>query len=287
MSGQIPGSAVPNAAADLIRSINVPPRPALLLALQREMRREDPDLRKIAQLINRDAAMAGKLLQAANSSLFGLRRRVVAVEDAVAMVGMNQCNAIMTGLITKTLLARGPMMMARFWDVSEKRARGMTYIAKETRAILPELAYNFGLFCDIGIPLLKSACPTYLETLSIANQGAAGRFSEVEDARHGLNHTLVGVVLAENWGIADEVVHAIRMHHVHEALHDKSVSDTVRNLIASNVIVERAIQKFRGETIPAELSGHEQVEGEAAAMLGLSADDARSICDGLKNGFAG
>lgn len=148
----LPGLTAPISASDLVRSLNIPPRPALLMALQREMRNESPHIKKVAQLINRDGAMAGKLLHVANSTFFSVRRRVDTVEDAIAMIGMNQCGAIMTELITRTLLNGGRTMMARFWDVSEKRARGMTCIAKQTRAALPELAHRFGLFCDSGVP---------------------------------------------------------------------------------------------------------------------------------------
>ncbi len=153
------------------------------------------------------------LLKAANSAFYGLRREVTTVEEVIAVLGMNQCNAIICGLVTKRTLGVGAMMLARFWDVSEKRARGMSFLAGETRAVAPEAAYNFGLFCDIGIPLLKAACPAYLDTLSIANREASERFLKVENKQHGVNHALVGAQLAQHWSISAEVVAAIGAHH--------------------------------------------------------------------------
>lgn len=197
---------------------------------------------------------------------------------------MNQCGAIMTELITRTLLNGGRTMMARFWDVSEKRARGMSYVAMQTRAALPELAHSFGLFCDIGIPLLKTHCPTYLQTLSIANETAGRRFIEIEDARHGLNHALVGALMAQNWTIAPDVVLAIRLHHAHEVLSDKYLPVTVRGLIASNFVVEKAIQEFRGKAESLEWI-HSGIA--AAETLGLSPDEVRNMCEELKIRFSG
>ena len=203
------------------------------------------------------------------------------------LVGMNQFSALMTGLITRRILANGAMMMARFWDVSEKRSAGMGYVARKTRSIAPELAYSFGLFCDIGIPLLKAHFPTYLQTLSTANHGSE-RFTRVEDERHGINHTQAGAMLAETWGIAEEVVQAIRFHHSIEALHDAAIPLVVRRLIAANLLVDRAIQEFRGDTGHAGDSYSEWGLACAPAIvtLGITPPEAEALCSELKERFA-
>lgn len=226
---------------------NIPPRPALLLALQREIRKEHPDTKKFADLIRRDVAMTGTLLQIANSAYFNPGRSISTVEDAIVLLGLNQCNAIMSGLILRKSLNFGNKMMARFWDGSEKRAIGISMLAKRTRILSPEIAYSFGLFCDAGIPLLKNAFPDYLQTLIKANLTAASDFLQVENQEHGINHEMVGSLLAEHWSIEPDVVQAIRMHHSHEVLFDKAYSPVVRTLIALNYVVEKAIQEYRGQ----------------------------------------
>lgn len=273
-----------SAAADLIRAINIPPRPALLMALQRELQREDADVRKVAQLLGRDVAMAGQLLKTANSAFLNLRRRSDTVEDAIALIGLNQCGSIMEGLIARSTLGGGKMMMPRFWDVSEKRAHGMSYLAHLTGAAPQDLAYSFGLFCDIGIPLMRASFPTYLETLSIANKMGGWRFIRLEEVRHGLNHTLVGAALAENWGISPDIILAIKLHHTFEALTDITIPTAVKGLAASNLVVEKAIEEFRG----AERSLEWRDGGAAAAdVLGLSMQAVDDICTRLKQVFIG
>lgn len=270
-------------AHDLLRSINIPPRPALLMALQRETRKDEPDLRKITELLGRDVAMAGSLLQTANSAFFNLSRPVKTVGDALALMGMSQCDAMMTGLIARRVLTAGQKMMARFWDVSEKRSRAMNYLSKQMRVAPPELAHSFGLFCDIGIPLLKVGIPNYLATLAEANMPNATRFTDIENARHGLNHADVGALLAENWGIAPDVVHAIRMHHAPEVLYDDAVPVTVRAMVATNLVVEKAIQEYRGEPVSLEWQESGLI---AADALGLSTTDIEYVCEELKARFA-
>lgn len=265
-------------------SVHIPPRPALLLALQHEMRKEDPNTKKIADLISRDVAMAGNLLETTNSAFFNFKRRATSVHDVISMMGMNHCTAVMSGLITKKSLGIGAMMMARFWDVSAKRAMGMSYLAKEIHATPPEIAYSFGLFCDIGIPLLKATFPAYLKTLSVANGKAEDEFLLVEDDQHGVNHAQIGAMLAERWTISPEVVQAIGMHHSHEVLFDESVAMTTRALIALNKVVEKAIQQHRGET-----ESLEWLEGGAVASeaLGISEAEVDALCDALITRFRG
>jgi HD-like signal output (HDOD) protein len=277
-----------SSAGATFKGINIPPRPALLMALQREMRRDDPDFRKIGQLLRRDVGMAGSLLNSANSAYYGTQRHVDTIEDAITLVGMDQFSALMTGLITRKALASGAMMMARFWDVSEKRSIGMGYLAKQTRLFNAELAFCFGLFCDIGIPLLKAHFPAYLETLQIANHGSE-RFTRIEDERHGVNHTAAGAFLAETWGIAEEVVQAIAMHHTLEVLHDGCVPQKVRRLVAANLLVDRAIQEFRSEagySGESDYSEWNAAFGPAIVTLGLTAHEAETLCGELKARFA-
>jgi len=203
---------------------NIPPRPALLMGLQDEIRRDNPNIKHYADLIQRDVAMMGTLLQIANSAYFNPGRRVSTIVDAVILLGLNQCNAIISGLILRKSLNFGNKMMARFWDGSEKRAIGVSMLAKRTRILSPDMAYSFGLFCDAGIPLLKNAFPTYLETLMKANLTAANDFLQVENDRHGINHAVVGALLAEHWSLEPEVSAAIRVHHSHQVLFDKTYS---------------------------------------------------------------
>ncbi len=268
----------------IFMDVAIPPRPALFMALQRELRKEEKDVRRIAELINRDVAMAAKLLETTNSAFFGLRRHANTVQEAIQLIGTDYCTSVMSGLITKKALGMGAMMMARFWDVSEKRAKGMSFLAREMRIIQPQLAYSFGLFCDIGIPLMKAAFPSYLETLAIANQRGAMQFLAVETERHGVDHASIGATLATRWALDDEVVSAIGIHHDYEKLYDEAIPATTRALVALNDVVEKAIQEFRGETESHEWLLAGQVASEA---LDLGEDEVDALCDSLKEKFRG
>ncbi len=269
------------ATAELARPVNIPPRPALLIALQHEIVRSDPHIKKIARLINRDVAIAGNLLAIANSAMFNLSRRVETVEDALSLIGLNHCHALVTRLMARRTLAHGRMMMPRFWDVSEKRSWGMLHVARKMDIATPELAHNFGLFTDIGIPLMMATFPSYTETLLVANKMETDGFIQLENTRHRINHAVVGAMLAEHWNIDADVVLAIKKHHSHEVLKTATVSKTARELVAVHLVVEKAIQDYR-KTVSGEW-----ISGGALAMevLNLSAEDTKTLCDELQVQF--
>jgi len=58
------------AAAKLLSSINIPPRPSVIVELNKEKSKEDPDLRRIVQIISKDIALTASLLKTANSPWF-------------------------------------------------------------------------------------------------------------------------------------------------------------------------------------------------------------------------
>lgn len=274
----------PSPGGDVVASIQLPARPALLLAVQRELSKPAPHLDRVAELVHRDAAISGYLLQTANSAFFRTTQPVRGVREAVTLIGMEQCAAIIGGILARRALASGRgLMMARFWDVSEKRARGLAFLARAMRTVPPELAYSFGLFCDIGIPLLKQRFADYGDTLKLANQRAASAFLQTEEERHGVTHAKVGALLAERWGLSAHVTRAIATHHHPEVLYESSSPATVRALIATNLLVERAIQAHRGEEVSLEWDAGGPVAAEA---LGLSEWEVEDVTGQLRERFA-
>lgn len=262
----------------LVKSIGIPPRPSLLADVQHEMASDDPDPRRIAQLVAKDVAMSAALLKAANSVFFGLKRKAETVEQAAAFLGLNQVTSLLLGLITRNAVkAEGPSL-AGFWDNASKRSFAMARMAKAMRACPPDLAHTLGLFCDIGIPMLMSRFPDYYETLQMAKDDSENAFTAIEDQRHGTNHTTIGGFLARSWGLSSEVVIAIRGHHDYELMMESSTSNNVSHLIALCLLAERAIQLYQGHpnSIEWDKGGH-----FACDILGIAEDEAADWCDEL------
>ncbi len=229
----------------LIKSIGIPPRPATLLALQNEIALDDPDLRRVAQLVASDVALSVALLRIVNSSAYGLSRRSETVAQAITMLGLKQVSAVVTGLVLRKVLPCDGPQLTRFWDVAGKRSHAVVRLARGLRwGVDADLAQSFGLFCDVGIPLLMQRFPDYGSTLKACNAEPERSFTAVEQAHHHTDHALIGAMMARSWGLSETVCLAIRLHHDYSIFRDPAAPEPVVRLVAMGLVAEIAIQRF-------------------------------------------
>ena len=140
-------------AEKLLKSIVIPPRPAVLDDLNREARKSEPNPSKIAQLIGQDVSLSAAMLKTVNSPLFGLSKRVGSVPQALTLLGVNNTLNIITGLSLKAAMSgnKNPKL-ERFWDSAALEAMVSAFIAAKLPGAQSDAAYTFGLFqnCEIG-----------------------------------------------------------------------------------------------------------------------------------------
>ena len=267
----------------LVKNIGIPPRPRTLLDLQAEIGREDPDFRLVARLVASDVAMTAALLRIANSPAYGLPRRCETVDQAISMLGLRQVGTVVTGLVLRKVLRTDGPQLTRFWDVSAKRSYAMSHLARGLRGVDVDIAQSFGLFCDVGIPLLMHRFPDYGRTLKACNDDTERSFTEVEQAHHHTDHALIGGLMGRSWGVSQTVCLAIRLHHDYAIFQDPQVPEPVARLIAMGLVAEVAIQRFAGMNNSTEWNkGGDQ----AAGALMLGDDDVEDWIDRLLEGFA-
>jgi HD-like signal output (HDOD) protein len=72
----------------------------------------------------------------------------------------------------------------------------MAHLASRMRICSANIAHTFGLFCDIGIPLLLERFPDYQETLVLAGNDVNEKFTAIEQKRHSTSHTSIGALMA-------------------------------------------------------------------------------------------
>lgn len=266
----------------LVQSIRIPPRPSLLADVQLEMGREEPDPQKIAQLVSKDVAMSASVLKSANSAFFALPRKAETVEQAAKLLGLNQCYSLILGLIARKAMHGKGLALSSFWDTAAKRSFAMARLARATRVCPPDIAHTFGLFCDIGIPMLLSRFPEYSGTLREAHNDLWQSITTIEDRHHGTNHATISSIMSRSWGLAPDITEAIRNHHYYEIMHESTTPKNVAALLSMCVLAERAIQVYRGVQQSAEWN----LGGSGACdVLGLSAHDADEWVDQLHHVF--
>jgi HD-like signal output (HDOD) protein len=284
MSPAAAASTAPAFDADaLIASIAIPARPALLTDVQNELAKDDPDVRRIGRLVAMDVAMTAAVLSAVNSPLYALARPVTTLDQALSMLGLRRIATLVTGFALRQAVKGDGARLTRFWDVSTKRSYAVTRLARGLRGVDPDWAQTFGLFCDVGIPLLMQRFPDYAATLKAANAEGARPFTEVERAAHRTDHATIGALVARSWGLPRPVCDAIRLHHDYEVFLDPGIDEQVVRLISMGLVAEVAIQRFARMNESAEWAkAGERVAG-ALVLSGTELDD---WIDDLVQGFA-
>ena len=231
----------------LLKQVTIPPRPALLIELDRELGGAEPDFRAVAALVGKDVGISAAMLKTLNSPLFALRSKIGNVTQAVQLLGMRNVRNIVTGLMLRNMVGAG-QNLERFWDSAEKVAAINAYLC----SILPKTprdeAYTFGLFRDCGIVILLRRFPEYQGILEKANHDADNPFTDSEQAALPTDHTVVGCLLAQNWWLPDDICQAIRHHHRLNTLDEQTIQLPLpsRRLIAVAQTAEYLVQQITG-----------------------------------------
>lgn len=254
----------------------------MLVDLQQELGHDCPSPQAIARIIGNDVGMSGALLKLANSPFYGAARKAKSVEQAINFLGINNCSALMTGLLARQALDGEGASLNHFWDVSAKRAQALVFLSRRLRVAPADIAHTFGLFCDIGTPLLMNRFPDYADTLAAACNDVHGCVTSHEDARHSTNHAAIGCLLARNWGLSAEVSWAILLHHDYRVLEDPSTDEAIRSLVALSLLAEKGIQRYHGNRVSLEWDKGGDL---ACRHLGLSDEETTDLLDDLHEMF--
>lgn len=266
-----------------VLDVGLPPRPQVLVDLSRELGRDDPDLTRVANSVASDVALTAAVLKLANSPAYGSSRRIETLGQALNMLGLKQVGVMVTSLVMRKALRTDGPQLTRFWDVSAKRSWAMATLARGLKRVDVDVAQTFGLFCDVGIPLLMQRFPGYAAVLQAANAEPEQSFTQVEQAHLQTDHALMGALMARSWGVSQTVCLAIRLHHDYAVFQDSNVPDAVARLVAMGLIAEAAIQNFARMN-----NSTEWAKGGDAAMgaLMLSEQDMQDWLEKLVQGFS-
>ena len=237
------GSEVLDRNADqIVREIGIPPCPAILTKLLRETRADEPDFRRVGQLVGGDVALASAVLKVANSPFYGLRSKASSVQQALALLGLNVVTQLVTGLLLRQAFSGGAgPEMEGYWKASMATSLICALLCRETAKGDSGVACTFGLFRDCGMPVMLQKFPIYADIFDGSALTLGEPVLEIENERYATNHASVGAQLARNWSLPEAQCYAI-LHH-HDALRSDEVlaqgDAAAIALIAMGIVAEQ------------------------------------------------
>jgi HD-like signal output (HDOD) protein len=195
----------------------LPSLPPQVEEITTELRSPRPSLERVGAIVERDVAMAAKMLQLVNSDFFGLRQPVSSAADAVALLGIETVRTLVLGMhvFAHFQPATRRFDPAELWTHSVATSHYARAIARvqHADAATETDALAAGLLHDCGKLLLAMALPAqYDDVLTEAAERSLPSW-EIEEQAFGCTHGQLGAFLLGLWGLPDRVVRAVAWHH--------------------------------------------------------------------------
>lgn len=219
---------------------SLPTLPVVAMELLEKTSDPDVAIQEIADLIQSDPGLAGKVLKTVNSSFYGLPKPCPSIDRAISMLGLRAVKSLVLGfsMVNLTQGLGDDFDMNVFWRRTIIAAAAARQIAAEAKVGEPDEAFAAALFQDMGMLAIFATEPEGYAAMV----GRAGVFHnnlyKAEQQQLGFSHTSVGAELATKWRMPEQVIAAIRYHHLPDDA--KEHADMVR-VVALGAVAARAV----------------------------------------------
>lgn len=220
----------------------------------------DPTTADVVSAVESDVALAVAVLRLANQVEGRTRGRVASAVKGVEILSPNTVHAIATRARTfdffeRTVVWQGLPERFRLHAVATQRAADR--LARELDYELRDRLMVTSLLHDIGKLVLVHAYPGYPRQIHGDARTPEDRIQR-ERGELGVDHALVGGVLARRWGLPKSVAGVIERHHAED-------SDGEAALIRLSDMLAHYV--FGGAVSPAEMLAAARVVGVKPAEL--------------------
>jgi len=225
--------------AELDKGINeIPPLPEAVIDAMALLNCEEVDFNKLHSSITQDVSLSGRVLAVSNSSFYGMPGQIGSVKEACVILGTHTLRNV---ILAAGMIGEFPADASNNINISElwrhAYATGVTarLLAYECD-IDQEKAFTAGLLHDIGKMVLDVYFSAQYHEVIQYRDKTDCLLRDAEMHILGFSHALVGSKLASCWHLPDEIVSAIRGHHL-----DDSQISPFNDVIHIADIVSRAL----------------------------------------------
>ena len=171
---------------------------------------EDCDARRLAEILQRDLALASHVLRVANSAAYAPREPIVSLQQAISRLGFPTVREIAIAVAVKSKVFDMPghgTRVREIWRHSAAAAVFAREIARRRRSNV-EAGFLCGLLHDVGKPLIAQV----LSEESRKHTGRPVPAALLESAMDAY-HVSLGARMVKRWNLPDWVADAIEKHH--------------------------------------------------------------------------
>lgn len=188
----------------------LPTMPRSVSDLLVEMNREDPNPKRVSELIARDPALTTRVLRLSNSAFFRVSRKIGSVDEAVSLLGLTHVRSLVMAAALGASFKNIPGIdLKQFWRYSLR-------VADISRALSDLLrqnggnAFTAGLIHCIGELVMHIAMPDDMVPLDMGTSPFDLRRAAAEHSAFGFSYAEVSAGMVEKWQFPPEMVSALR-----------------------------------------------------------------------------
>lgn len=198
---------------------NLPTIPTIAAKILKTLTEENPEIEEIVKLIETDQATTMKILKLVNSAHFSGITDISSVQKAVVRLGFSEVRCVLLSVtisesLVKSLQENGPDQQDGLWKHSLACAVCAEMIINKTCPDLRSEAFVSGLLHDVGKLILEECFPDKYMQMDLERLEQRIPLLQAEQNILGVDHTIVGKWLAEEWNLPEVFVHSIWLHHI-------------------------------------------------------------------------
>lgn len=252
---------------DRLLAARLPAMPQVLLKLLALCRTDSAAIPEYAELVAKDAGMAGRILGVANSSAFHRGGQRIGLEQSLMMLGVDTIKSLVIGesvaQVFNAFSQRCATDLNDFWRHSLTTAVLARELAGRLSYAHAEEAYLAGLLHDVGrLALLGVAPKEYGRHFLAADDDA---LCEAEKASLQITHAEAGAWMIERWRLDSFLADSVLYHH-----------EPARQLEAAHPLVRIVLLANR-----LSVNGPESpAVSEASSLCGINPRELQTLSDG-------
>jgi HD-like signal output (HDOD) protein len=258
----------------LNRLTELPPMPQVMFKAREIMNDPTSSFKALADILEKDQAMATRVLRLSNSAYYGLAGKVTSVQHAAVLLGYKTVGEVVQMASSSKLLGDSlegyKLNSGDLWKHSLAVAIASRLIAVKGHRDLENDAFAAGLIHDAGKIVLNKyvleRTVEFEEYMTDQNKS----FLEAEKEILGFDHSEIAEGMCDIWKMPKSLTSAISFHHNPSSSND--------NLLAKIVHVADALALMSG--IGAGVDGMlYKMDTRAQDALGLSEEGLQAILE--------
>lgn len=186
------------------------------------------DFDEVVELVSRDESVAAQCVRMTNSAMFGRRRLVETVHEAVIGLGLWRVSDIVFSCTLPQTFDPFPNTVERsiFWRHSLGCALISQHLARVVRSHSAEKAYLAGLLHDLGLLVNAQLLPGPTKAVFEMAAHRSIPLDQAESEILGFTHADSGRILGEAWKLSPDILTVVQYHH------DIEAAPSARDLVA-------------------------------------------------------